>query len=141
PRHLISRVDFQVVDQTATEAMRMQKRREALVYYVNRNQPLVQRRAELKDQLFLVLGAQSFDQMTAEERRAFTELYQDSETAAPGDTAADRFRILKSVLATDPDLQKTDTALQIALMPAMETGLLQSLTHTAEQGDLRVIRV
>lgn len=141
PRHLISRVDFQVVDQTATEAMRMQKRREALVYYVNRNQPLVQRRAELKDQLFLVLGAQSFDQMTAEERRAFTELYQDSETAAPGDTAADRFRILKSVLATDPDLQKTDTALQIALLPAMETGLLQSLTHTAEQGDLRVIRV
>jgi cyclic-di-AMP phosphodiesterase PgpH len=141
PRHLISRVDFQVVDQTATEAMRMQKRREALAYYVNRNQPLIQRREELKDQLFLVLGASSFDQMTAEERRAFSELYQDSETAAPGDTAAERFATLKSVLAADPDLQKTEAAVQIAMLPATETGLLQSLTHSAEQGDLRVIRV
>ena len=141
PRDLISRVEFQVVDQTATEAVRIQKRREALAYYVNRNQPLLQRREELKDQLFLVLGAESFDQMTADERKAFAELYQDSETAAPGDTAADRFAILKSVLAVDPDLQKTDGAVQIATLPASETGLLQSLTHTAEQGDLRVIRV
>jgi putative nucleotidyltransferase with HDIG domain len=140
-RDVISRVEFQVVDTTATEALRMQKRREALAYYVNRSQPLIQRREELKDQLFLILGAESFAQMTADERRAFAELYVDSETAQPGDTAADRFGILKSVLATDPDLQKTDTAVQIALMPAMETGLLQSLTHSAEQGDLRVIRV
>lgn len=140
-RDVISRVEFQVVDTTATEALRMQKRREALAYYVNRSQPLIQRREELKDQLFLVLGAESFAQMTVDERRAFAELYVDSETAQPGDTAADRFGILKSVLATDPDLQKTDTAVQIALMPAMETGLLQSLTHSAEQGDLRVIRV
>jgi cyclic-di-AMP phosphodiesterase PgpH len=141
PRDLISRVEFQVVDLTATEAVRIQKRREALAYYVNRNQPLLQRREELKDQLFLVLGAESFDQMTADERKAFAELYQDSETAAPGDTAADRFAILKSVLAVDPDLLKTDAAVQIATLPATENGLLQSLTHTAEQGDLRVIRV
>jgi len=140
-RDMISRAEFQVVDLTATEALRIQKRREALAYYVNRNQPLIQRREELKDQLFLVLGAESFAQMTADERRAFAELYLDSETAAPGDTAADRFGTLKSVLATDPDLQKTDTAVEIAMLPAMETGLLQSLTHSAEQGDLRVIRV
>jgi len=141
PRDVISRVEFQVVDSTATEAVRIQKRREALAYYANRSQPLIQRREELKDQLFLVLGAESFDQMTADERRAFAELHLGSETAQPGDTPADRFGILKSVLATDPDLQKTDGAVQIALLPAMETGLLQSLTHTAEQGDLRVIRV
>lgn len=140
-RDLISRVEFQVVDQTATDALRLQKQREALAYYANRNQPLLQRREELKDQLFLVLGAESFDQMTADERKAFAELYQDSETAEPGDTAADRFAILKSILAVDPDLQKTDGAVQIATLPATESGLLQSLTHTAEKGDLRVIRV
>ncbi len=54
---------------------------------------------------------------------------------------AERFRLLKQVLAADPDLQRTDSAVQIALLPAMETGLLNSLTHSAEQGDLRVIRV
>jgi putative nucleotidyltransferase with HDIG domain len=140
-RDLISRVDFQMPDEAATEALRIQKRRETLVYYANRSQPLSQRREELKDQLFLVLGADSFEQMTPEERRAFSDLYEKDETAGPGDTAADRFAILKSVLASDADLIKTDDALRIALLPAAETGLLQSLTHTAEQGDLRVIRV
>ncbi|MGV3486431.1 MAG: HD family phosphohydrolase [Planctomycetaceae bacterium] len=141
PRDMVSRVDFQVPDEAATEALRIQKRRETLVYYVNRSQPLHQRREELKDQLFLVLGAQSFEQMTPEERRAFSVLYEEDETAGPGDTAADRFAVLKSVLSGDTDLAKTDDAVRIALLPASETGLLQSLTHTAEQGDLRVIRV
>lgn len=141
PRDLISRVDFQVPDEAATEAVRIQKRRETLAYYVNRSQPLNQRREELKDQLFLVLGAQSFEQMTPEERRAFGDLYEDDETAGPGDTAADRFSILKSLLSEDKDLVKTDDVVKIAMLPALETGLLQSLTHSAEQGDLRVIRV
>lgn len=140
-RDLVSRAEFQVVDSTATEALKLQQRREALAYYINQNQPLVQKREELKDQLFLVLGAESFNQMTPEERRAFAELHQDSETAGPGETAADRFGVLKEVLASDPDLQQTDAAVELALRPAMETGLLQSLTHSAEQGDLRVIRV
>ncbi len=140
-RDMVTRIDFQVPDEAATEAARIQKRRETLAYYANRNQPLTQRREELKDQLFLVLGAQSFEQMTPEERRAFSDLYEADETAGPGDTAADRFATLKSVLAADIDLLKTDDAVRIAMLPAMETGLLQSLTHTAEQGDLRVIRV
>lgn len=141
PRDIISRVDFQVPDEAATEAIRIQKRRETLAYYVNRSQPLLQRREELKDQLFLILGAQSFEQMTPEERRAFSDFYVDDETAGPGDTAADRFAILKSVLSGDTDLLKTDEAVRNALMPATQMGLVQSLTHTAEQGDLRVIRV
>jgi len=141
PRDLVSRVDFQMVDEAATEAARIQKRRETLAFYVNRSQPLNQRREELKDQLFLVLGASSFEQMTPEERRAFGDLYDEDETAGPGDTAADRFAALKAVLSGDSDLVKTDDAVGVSMMPAMETGLLQSLTHTVEQGDLRVIRV
>jgi len=140
-RDLVARVDFQMPDEAATEAARIQKRRETLAFYVNRSQPLSQRREELKDQLFLVLGAQSFEQMTPEERRAFGDLYDEDETAGPGDTAADRFAILKSVLAADTDLVKTDDGVRIAMLPAVETGLMQSLTHTVEQGDLRVIRV
>ena len=140
-RDLVSRVDFQMRDEAATEAMRIQKRRETLVYYANNGQPLTQRREELKDQLFLILGAQSFEQMTEEERLAFSGLYDQDETAGPGDTATDRFAILKSVLADDPKLTKTDEALRVAMLTASETGLLQSLTHNADQGDLRIIRV
>ncbi len=141
PRDMISRVDFQMPDLAATEALRIQKRRETLAYYVNHPQPLLQRREELKDQLFLILDATSFEQMSPDVRRAFADLYEQDETAGPGDTAADRFAILKSVLSADTNLVKTDDAVRIALLPASETGLLQSLTHLADQGDMRVIRV
>ncbi len=140
-RNIIARVDFQVPDEAATEAARIQKRRETFAFYVNRSQALSQRRDELKDQLFLVTSAQSFGEMTAEERRAFSDMYEADETAGPGDTEADRFATLKSVLAGDVDLVKVEQAVGAAILPLMETGLLQSLTHSAEQGDLRVIRV
>ena len=141
PRDLISRVNFQVQDDTATEAARLQKRRETFVYYINRPQALDQRREELKDQLFLVLNASSFDQMTSDERRAFNELYEEDETAGPGEKAADKFAVLKSLLADDTDLAKLDETVRGAMAVAFENGLLQSLTHTAEEGDLRVIRI
>ncbi len=140
-RDLVSRVDFQMPDEAATQAMRLQKRRETLAYYENQNKPLTQRHEELKDQLFLILGAQSFEQMTPEERRAFSEFYEEDETAGPGDTASDRFAILKNVLSNDTNLVKTDNSLRIAMLRATETGLLQSLNHKAEDGDLRIIRV
>ncbi len=102
PRDLISRVNFQVQDDTATEAARLQKRRETFVYYINRPQALDQRREELKDQLFLVLNASSFDQMTSDERRAFNELYEEDETAGPGEKAADKFACLSHCWQTIP---------------------------------------
>lgn len=171
-RDMVSRVDFQVVDQAATEALRIAKSREAIVYYANRNQPLLQRREELKDSLFLVLGAESYQQMTADERRTLAELTPsgsddqeqagiqddrpppaseiaggDERDVAAGGTHHDvrspdqRLALLQRVLATDPELEQLDTAVQIALLPAMESGLLHSLTHSADQGDLRAIRV
>lgn len=140
-RNLVSRAEFRVPDLTATEAMRIQKRREAITYYANNDQPLVYLRVELKERLDAVLNAQSLESMAPEERKAFDDFdFQDQSTTLSV-SSEDKFKALKSVLAVDPDLQQTDAAVQIALLPAMENGLLQSLTHTADQGDLRVIRV
>ena len=140
-RDLIARVEFQMPDEAATEASRIQKKRETLAFYANRSQPLSQRREELKDQLFLVLDALSFDQMSPDVRRAFSDLYEADETAGPGDTPAERFSTLKAVLAVDKNLEQTDEAVRIAMMPLVEDGLLQSLTHTLEQGSLSYIKV
>ncbi len=49
--------------------------------------------------------------------------------------------MLKSLLADDTDLAKLDETVRGAMAVAFENGLLQSLTHNAEQGDLRVIRI
>lgn len=141
PRDLITRVTFQVEDTDATEAMRQQRRREVLTYYRNRPRLLDQLRGELKDQLFLVLSAASFDQMTEDERQAFTQFYEGDETAEPADSPAERFATLKSVLASDPELREVDGAIRVAMVPIYEYGLLESLQHSPEQGHQRLIRI
>jgi len=140
-RNLISRADFRVPDATATEAAKLGKRREAIVYYVKNDQPLGQLREQLKDQLFLVLAAESWEKMTADERRAFAELDVEIPGDPAGTSPAERFQLFKSVLSTDPNLEQTDAAVKTSMLPAAEDGLLQSLTHTADQGQLRLIRV
>ncbi|WP_146527199.1 HD family phosphohydrolase [Novipirellula artificiosorum] len=141
PRDLITRVTFQVPDELETDAVRRQKRREEPVLYRNRTKPLDQLRAILKDQLFLALGAQSFDQMTEDEHNAFAQFYEGDETAGPGDTATDRFALLKSILSTDPELTKVDEAVAMAMKPIYANGLLRSMQHTPDQGNQRIILV
>ncbi|GAA5508783.1 HDIG domain-containing metalloprotein [Novipirellula caenicola] len=140
-RDIITRVTFQVKDELETDAVRRQKRREAPVLYRNRTKPLDQLRAVLKDQLFLALGAQSFDQMNEDERKAFAQFYEGDETAEPGDTSAERFATLKSVLADDPELIKVDAAVGTAMEPMYKLGLLKAMQHTPDQGNQRMIMV
>ncbi len=139
-RDLISRVTFEVPNETETKALQDRKRREQLGFYRNRPQPLDQLRAALKDQLFLVLGAPSFDQLTDDERTAFTQFYEGDETE-PDDTPINRFSMLKSVLAGDPELKKLDDAIMIAMKDNYRFGLLQALQHTPEQGSQERIKV
>ncbi len=140
-RDLITRVTFQVPDEAATEVTRTQKRRDVLALYSNRTQPIIQLRGALKDQLFLILGATSFDQMNEEDRKAFAQFYAGDETAEPGDTPAARFALFKSVLADDPELQKVDDAVRNMLQPIDEHGLLTAMQHAIDQGSQRMIRV
>ncbi len=65
-----------------------------MAFYSNRTQPLDQLHAALKDQLFLVLGAPSFDQLNEDERNAFAQFYEGDETE-PEDTPTKRFAMLE----------------------------------------------
>jgi cyclic-di-AMP phosphodiesterase PgpH len=140
-RDLITRVTFQVPDEAATEITRTQKRRDVLALYSNRTQPIVQLRGALKDQLFLIVSATSFDQMNEDDRKAFAQFYAGDETAEPDDSPAARFALFKSVLADDPELQKVDDAVRNILQPIDEHGLLTAMQHAIDQGSQRMIRV
>lgn len=139
-RDLISRVTFSVPNEIETKSLQDRKRREQLAFYSNRPQPLDQLRAALKDQLFLVLGAPSYDQLSAEERTAFSQFYEGDETQ-PEDTPATRFSVLKSVLAEDPELKTLDEAINIAMRDNYRFGLITALQHTPDQGSQERIRV
>jgi putative nucleotidyltransferase with HDIG domain len=140
-RNLVSRIDFQVLDITATEAAKSLKRSQAILYYTNQSQPLDQLRALLQDKLFLAATPLSIDSMSDDERRAFNELAIIDPDTNMFALLEDRFRALRTMLIVDPKFESIDTAVEVALLPAKENGLIQSLAHSSDQGDVRVIRV
>ena len=139
-RDLVSRVTFEVPNVEETKAMKNRKRREQIVFYRNRTQPLDQLRAELKDKLFLVLGAPSFDQMNEEERIAFAEFYEGDESDE-SDQLSDRFSMLKATFAEDPELKTLEESLGVAMQENYRKGLLQTLGHDSDHGSQQLIRV
>ncbi len=140
-RDLITRVTFEVEDREATEIVREQRRREVLPFYRNRTQPLTQLRGNLKDQLFLLLDAPSYEELGPERQRAFAQ-FVDSDSREPGGpSAAEQFRMLQSVLSADPELKQIEAAIDAAMVSVYRYGLLQSSQHTPEQGNQRLIRI
>lgn len=140
PRDMIARTTFQVPDETQTRSLREQRRREALVYYENRSEPLVNRRAALTDQLFLVLSAESLDRLSPEGRKAWIEFYEADETAPP-DAELNAFAAIKATLHADPQLKQLEEAVQLAQLPLIDRGLLTSLTHAIDEGNQSTILV
>ena len=141
PTHdLVTRVTFEVENDAQTKALRERKRREQLAFYSNRNKPLLNLQAALRDQLFLVLGAPAFDEMKTEEQNAFAQFFQGDETM-PDDTPAKRFAMLKAVFAEDPKLETLKSAMEIAFQENYRYGLIQGLEHSPEVGVPAMIRV
>ena len=142
-RDLITRVTFEDEDKTETRALRLQKRREVPARYRNRDKPLSELRAALKSQLGLVIGAPSYDQLleNENERAAFAEFYEGDETAEAGDLPADRFNLMKNVLANDTELKNVDVAVKFLFDHDFENGLVRGPQHTPEQGSQKTIEV
>ncbi|EMI56718.1 HD family phosphohydrolase [Rhodopirellula sallentina] len=140
-RDLMSRVTFQVPDRVATDDQRERKRREVLTLYRNTPGRLEQLRAALRNRLFLVLGASSFEQLGEKEKEALTEFYEGSETLSDDESPAERFALLKRVFAKDVELTELDSVVESAMMPLYRNGVLQAPQHSPEQGSQRMIRV
>ena len=144
-RDIIARVDFEIENELETEAMRLEKVREVPVFYRNRLTPLEQLRARLKTRLFVILEANSFQEMSDEQKNQFSE-FASLEPVTPEATAdtlsaAERFAAIKSVLGDDMELEKLDTAFRSLQTEDFQNGLLQGLKHEPEEGSQRVIRV
>ncbi|TWU01953.1 HD family phosphohydrolase [Neorhodopirellula pilleata] len=140
-RDLMTRVTFQVPDKVATEDLKERKRREVLTLYRNTPKRLEQLRAALRNKLFLILGASSFEQLGTEERAALTEFYEGSETTPEEDSPAERFALLKRVFNEDKELTELEEVVELSMVPLYKNGLLQAPQHSAEQGSQRMIRV
>ncbi|MEM9587328.1 MAG: HDIG domain-containing metalloprotein [Planctomycetota bacterium] len=140
-RDLVTRVTFDVLDEDETKTKQQRKSRSVIATYRNRPQVLDQLRAALKDQLFLVLSADSFPQLSEDERSAFGRFYEDDEADEDSESSAERFAMMKAVLAQDKDLDGVDRVVREALKEVAEKGLLKALQHEPAEGHQQRIRV
>jgi putative nucleotidyltransferase with HDIG domain len=138
--NLITRVSFEVENQDQTKALRDRKAREQLAFYSNRSKPLYDLQAALRDQLFLVLAAPSYEEMKPDERAVFSQ-FKPRAAATSDETPANRFAEMQQVFADDPKLEAFKRALEIAFQPNYRIGLIQSLEHSPEKGAPAMIRV
>ena len=74
-RDLITRVTMEVINETKTDSRKDQESKSYVAYYQNNTQPLDELVAALKDDLFLVLGAPSFDELKTQELEAFSTFF------------------------------------------------------------------
>lgn len=144
-RAIIARVPFAVEDAVKTELARQRAKDAMQAYYRHRPEPIVQLRASLKNKLFLVKAAESFDTMTQAQRDALEEFYGNlgaEESELPSEQQlSDFFSQLKASLQTDNELKKLDAAVEFALSPMTETGLFPSVAHNMQYADQKEIFV
>jgi hypothetical protein len=141
PRDLMAHATFPFYDAGETELQQRQQRREVLVFYGNRTQPLTQCRQALRDRLFLIGGVSSLDSMNADVRRAWAEFYTGDENDEQQAAVTVEFAAMRSLLSVDPKLELTESAIQTVFLPYYESGLLRSLNHSMEEGSQLSIRV
>lgn len=140
-RDIVARIDFEVVDVVGTQLAQARRRSEVVVLYRNDTRLLDQLRERLKNDLFVILDASSFEQMTNDQQALFASFWTGDETVDSQSTPAAEFSALKSTLAQDTSLTSLDNAVKISLSDVYRYGLLQSALHDIEQGNQRIIAV
>ncbi len=130
PRNIDARIAFGVVDPVETDKLRKQKRGETKCVYVHDSQPLKELRSALKNQIFKVLAAESYEEV--EDNLWGSFLVKADEATEQADEMA--FNAIRTALADDQDLTRMAEAVQRAFQQFEENGLLESLEHEPEDG-------
>jgi len=134
----VPRVAFSVEDKGKTATAIREARQNVLCYYANDPRPLEQLPGKLMKQVFLVLDAESYEQLDRSVWEKFFLVTNEDER--PGEEnlrqAFDQFR---TALASDESRKRLQGAVKDALKDLRENGVIKELEH--EKGILTEILV
>ncbi len=137
PRDIVTRVGFEVENAAKTQEAKESRRRELPCVYNNNPKRLEEIREELKNKLFEVIKAESFENL---EPKLVAEFVQQSDgTDAP--MTADAFDACRLALSEDKDLAAFDLALKQTFLPLEKNGLLDKVQHEPKEGSQAAIFV
>ncbi|MCO6458469.1 MAG: HDIG domain-containing protein [Pirellulaceae bacterium] len=137
PRDLVARVKFKVPDPEQTRLQRRQAVTGTICVYEHDKKALVDLQRQLKADVFEVTQAASFEQVPTATWRRFLPLVPEHSTA----DEEQYFQDFRTALAEDMQLAQLEDAVRRALEPHERYGLLDRLSHTADEGDQAAIVV
>lgn len=137
PRDIVARTEFSVFSPDKTEDAKRKEKRDVICFYQNDPKSLVDLRQALKDRVFAVLSAASFDKL---DKQVWLEFLPRNEE--PGETVSPlQFEQFRAALAHDAELGEFEAAVQRAFSLFEEDGLLERLQHTDDEGNQTTIFV
>ena len=144
PRNLHAHTEFQFEDSRATQDEQNRVLRNFRNYYVNDVQLLDQLRGALTEDLFLVFS-KSYDEVkpTGVWDKFYFPIDENikSEDASEVSAKQQTFERFKADISSDEKLLKLRSAIKKAFIDFDENGLLKSLTHGVDKGNLHEIEV
>lgn len=145
PRDIVARTQFSVVDQEETENQRELARRQTRAIYINDKQALIELRQALKDSVFQLMSAESYEKLSEKDQETWTDFLRVGTANATDDEAVANleqlFNDLREALAEDMELTKFEQAVQATMTDYERDGLLVTLEHELGEGNQTAILV
>ena len=139
-RGIVARQRFSVEDPAETQKRQRQAEAQTLCVYQHDKQPLVNLRQALKDSVFRLNSAASFEKLTADERTDWNDFL--TMASSPAEQNAEQlYNDFRDALAQDKDLAKFEKGVRTAFADYERDGLLERLAHSFENGNQTAILV
>jgi len=128
PRDVAARAAFSDFDPIETRNRRALARRQAQCYYVNDKSELIHLRTALKDSVFEITDAASFDALNQSDDSVWSE-FSDSDGETSLENEELLFNEFRAALRDDAELARFERAVQGAFAKFEQDGLLTTLDH------------
>ncbi|HTN74246.1 MAG TPA: hypothetical protein VL096_03330, partial [Pirellulaceae bacterium] len=141
-RTIVARVKFERVDTERTADRDRQKRSEMLSIYEHDQKPLLQLQQLLRDNVFKLVRAESFDKV---DKALWQQFYVPPATMPSQEEAAkaelDTYTKFREAFAADMELANVDSAIKRAMEKIERDGLLETPEHKIDEGSLTALLV
>lgn len=132
-RNIIARVDFVQPDEAATEKLRQKERELALAVYDQDPQPLIQLRAQLRNEITKLLAAGSLEEVDAQ---LWSEFQPELAPGTPDPTEEQRkeqFQRFRDAFVEENAVEQFGERMAEVMAPLEQWGLLETLPEEHEE--------
>ncbi len=132
-RDIIARVDFVQPDEAATEKLRQKERELALAVYDQDPEPLIQLRAQLRNEITNLLAAESLEEVDVQ---LWSEFQPELAAGTPDPTEEQRqeqFQRFREAFAEENAVEQFSERMAEVMAPLEQWGLLETLPEEHEE--------